>query len=156
VLPDPGTAARQLAPLIAVPLTAEPLTAEPVSDDDLAALRLVQRAAASAADALLSRTPVDTETVNALASGCRARIELTCDDDGRLRQTLAWNDPSVAARLARRLAAELAALDPHRLRRCARPECDLVFYDITRSRTQRWHAEDPCGWRERQRRRRAT
>jgi predicted RNA-binding Zn ribbon-like protein len=98
---------------------------------------------------------VDTAPINALAGGSRARIELAAAD-GRLRQALAWDDPSVAARLARRLAGELAGLDPQRLRRCARPECDLVFYDTTRSRTQRWHAEDPCGWRERQRRRRAT
>lgn len=81
---------------------------------------------------------------------------LTSDADGRLRQTLAWDDRSVAAGLARRLAAELASLEPKRLRRCARTECDLVFYDATRSRTQVWHAEDPCGWRERQLRRRAT
>src|SRR6266545_4823641 len=46
---------------------------------------------------------------------------------------------------------ELNALEPDRLRRCARPECDLIFYDTTRSHTRRWHAEDPCGWRERQR-----
>jgi predicted RNA-binding Zn ribbon-like protein len=57
----------------------------------------------------------------------------------------------LAAALARRLIEELNALEPDRLRRCARPECDLLFYDTTRSRTRRWHAEDPCGWRERQR-----
>jgi hypothetical protein len=27
----------------------------------------------------------------------------------------------------------------------------LLFYDSTKSRTRRWHAEDPCGRRERQR-----
>jgi hypothetical protein len=37
----------------------------------------------------------------------------------------------------------------------ARPECTLAFYDATRSATQRWHAERPCGLRERQRRHRA-
>jgi CGNR zinc finger len=145
-LPDPETAARQLPPL----------TSGPVTEDELPALRLLHRAAASASAALLAGTPVDTEPVNALASGSRAQITLAAGDDGRLWQVLAWDDPSVAAGLARRLAAELAALDPLRLRRCARPECDLVFYDTTRSRPQRWHAEDPCGWRERQRRRRSS
>jgi len=53
--------------------------------------------------------------------------------------------------LARHIIDELDALEPDRLRRCARPECDLLFYDTTRSCTRRWHAEDPCGWRERQR-----
>ncbi|WP_414710672.1 CGNR zinc finger domain-containing protein [Pseudonocardia sp.] len=42
----------------------------------------------------------------------------------------------------------------HRLRRCARTACDLLFYDTTRSRTRRWHVEDPCGWRECQHHRR--
>jgi predicted RNA-binding Zn ribbon-like protein len=56
--------------------------------------------------------------------------------------------------LARRLIEELAALEPNRLRRCARTACDLLFYDTTRSRTRRWHAEDPCGWRQRQQHRR--
>ncbi len=35
------------------------------------------------------------------------------------------------------------------------PDCAAVnALDTTRSRTRRWHAEDPCGWRERQRARR--
>ncbi|HYB26212.1 MAG TPA: CGNR zinc finger domain-containing protein [Solirubrobacteraceae bacterium] len=33
---------------------------------------------------------------------------------------------------------------------CERPECRLLFYGTTRSATQRWHAESPCGVRERQ------
>ncbi|MDQ6782700.1 MAG: CGNR zinc finger domain-containing protein [Actinomycetota bacterium] len=77
---------------------------------------------------------------------------------GASRETvpgLVWDDPSIAAGLARRLAEEVAAMEPNRLRRCARSECPLIFYDTTRSRTQRWHAEDPCGWRERQHHRRA-
>jgi predicted RNA-binding Zn ribbon-like protein len=49
---------------------------------------------------------------------------------------------------------ELAEIDPTRLRRCQRRECDLLFYDTTRSATRRWHAESPCGIRERQRRHR--
>jgi predicted RNA-binding Zn ribbon-like protein len=49
---------------------------------------------------------------------------------------------------------ELSEVEPTRLRRCARPECSLVFYDVTRSATQRWHDERPCGLRERQRRHR--
>lgn len=44
---------------------------------------------------------------------------------------------------------ELAACDPTRLKRCLRPECGLLFYDTTRNRSARWHAENPCGWRSR-------
>jgi predicted RNA-binding Zn ribbon-like protein len=52
--------------------------------------------------------------------------------------------------LACRIVAELGRLEPARLRHCAREACDLLFYDTTRSRTQRWHSESPCGLRERQ------
>jgi predicted RNA-binding Zn ribbon-like protein len=78
------------------------------------------------------------------------------DSGGTLRQELLWEDGSSAAQLARRLITELASLDPARLRQCGRPQCTLLFYDTTRSRTRRWHAEDPCGWRERDHARRAT
>src|SRR6266496_754417 len=61
-----------------------------------------------------------------------------------------------AAGLARRVIEELDAIDLSRLRQCQRKECDLLFLDMTRSRSQRWHAENPCGWLERQHRRRAT
>ncbi len=44
---------------------------------------------------------------------------------------------------------ELAACDSTRLKRCLRPECGLLFYDNTRNRSARWHAENPCGWRSR-------
>jgi predicted RNA-binding Zn ribbon-like protein len=60
------------------------------------------------------------------------------------------------ATLARQVALELGEIDPKRLKRCALPACDLLFYDTTRSGTRRWHAESPCGARERQRRYRAA
>jgi len=59
-----------------------------------------------------------------------------------------WDDASAAAGLARRLIEELAVTNPGRMRRCARAACGLLFYDTTRSRTRRWHAENPCGWRD--------
>jgi predicted RNA-binding Zn ribbon-like protein len=143
VLPDPATAARQLAPL----------GVGPVSAGELPALRRVQRATVQIVEALLHGDTPPLPPLNALARGSTAHIELTAGR-GRLHRELAWTDGSPASALARRLIEELAVLEPDRLRRCARPECDLVFYDATRSRTRRWHAEDPCGWRERQRHRR--
>jgi predicted RNA-binding Zn ribbon-like protein len=145
VLPDALTATRQLAQLIP----------RPVTRADLPALRHVHRIAVEAAAALLNTTPIDCSAINALAHESVARVEIVSDHDGTLRQSLAWEDPSISSYVARRLIEELAAADPRRLRRCARAECDLLFYDTTRSRTQRWHAEDPCGWRERQRQQRA-
>lgn len=72
------------------------------------------------------------------------------------RARLEWSEPTPTAALARRVALELGEIDVKRLKRCERPACDLVFYDTTRSGTRRWHAESPCGARERQRRYRAA
>lgn len=145
VLPSASVAARQLGPLIQ----------RPVTDADLPGLRRLQRAAAGAARALLRGDAPEVAGLNRLARGSRAHVELSVTG-GVLRQQLAWDDQSAAGYLARRVIGELAALDPGRLHECARRECTLLFYDTTRSRTRRWHAEDPCGWRERQRIRRTT
>jgi len=142
-LPDAATASRQLGTLIAGPVT----------EADLPHLRSLQRAAAQAVEALLAGEIPDCDPVNALARGSTGRAELVVSG-GELREHIAWADATAAAELARRLIGELAALDPSRLGRCARRECSLAFYDTTRSRTRRWHAEDPCGWRERQHARR--
>jgi predicted RNA-binding Zn ribbon-like protein len=140
ILPDATIASTQLAGVVDQPVVAA----------ELAALRRVQQAAAHAAEALLAGEPVDSGDLNALAAGSTAHVELDVTH-GATRRRLVWTDRSLTAALARRLIDELDALEPDRLRRCARPECDLLFYDTTRSRTRRWHAEDPCGWRERQR-----
>jgi predicted RNA-binding Zn ribbon-like protein len=140
ILPDAAVASAQLAEVVHEPIVAA----------DLADLRRLQRASAHAADAILAGEALDCAEVNALAAGSSARVELLVTD-GVPRRQLIWTDTSLAAALARRLIEELNGLEPHRLRRCARPECELLFYDTTRSRTRRWHAEDPCGWRERQR-----
>jgi predicted RNA-binding Zn ribbon-like protein len=144
VLPDPVAASRQLASVISLP----------VREADLPGLRDLQRFASRAVEALLDGALPEAGMLNDLASGSWAGARLTVSG-GSLRQDLAWHDVSVVGELARRLIEELAGLDPTRLRRCAREQCDLLFYDGTRSRTQRWHAEDPCGWRERQHSRRA-
>jgi predicted RNA-binding Zn ribbon-like protein len=140
ILPDATVAAAQLADVVE----------QPVGAADVADLRRLQRAAAHAAEAILVGDHLDCAEINALAADSSARVELVVTE-GMPRQELVWTDTSLAAALARRLVGELDALEPARLRRCARPECDLLFYDATRSRTRRWHAEDPCGWRERQR-----
>jgi predicted RNA-binding Zn ribbon-like protein len=140
ILPDATVASAQLAEVVH----------QHVAAADLADLRRLQRASVHAADAILAGEALDCAELNALAAGSRARIELIVTD-GIPRRHLIWTDTSLPAALTRRLIDELDALEPGRLRPCARPECDLLFYDTTRSRTRRWHAEDPCGWRERQR-----
>jgi predicted RNA-binding Zn ribbon-like protein len=91
-----------------------------------------------------------------LAETSIATVRLDAGDDHRLRAYLDWSEPTPAATLARRVALELGEIDVSRLKRCARPACNLVFYDTTRSGTRRWHAESPCGNRERQRRYRSA
>jgi predicted RNA-binding Zn ribbon-like protein len=140
ILPDATVASAQLAEVVD----------QPVAAADLADLRRLQQAAVHTAEAILAGAALDCAEINALAAGSYARIELIVTTRVPRRQ-LIWTDTSLAAALARRVIDELTALAPDRLRRCARPECDLLFYDTTRSRTRRWHAEDPCGWRERQR-----
>ncbi|HEX6446020.1 MAG TPA: CGNR zinc finger domain-containing protein, partial [Streptosporangiales bacterium] len=144
VFPDAATTGRQLAPL----------DVGPVSADELPALRRLQQATVQVVEALLHGDTPRLLPLNTLAGESTAHVELKFGD-GRLHRELAWTDGSPASALARRVIEELAALEPDRLRRCARTECDLLFYDTTRSRTRRWHAEDPCGWRERQRHRRS-
>ena len=140
ILPDVTVASAQLAEVVD----------QPVAAADLGELRRLQRAAVHAAEAMLGGEAPDCAEINALAADSTGRVELVVTQGVPHRQ-LIWTDTSLAAALARRLVDELNALEPDRLRRCARPECDLLFYDTTRSRTRRWHAEDPCGWRERQR-----
>jgi predicted RNA-binding Zn ribbon-like protein len=93
--------------------------------------------------------------INELAAGCTGTLRLVIT--GHAAQSAQnWHDPDPVAGLARRVIEEFGDIDLSRLRQCQRKECDLLFFDMTRSRSQRWHAENPCGWLERQHRRRAT
>jgi predicted RNA-binding Zn ribbon-like protein len=139
ILPDTVAASAQLAEVVDLP----------VAEADLADLRRLQRAAAQTAEAILAGEHLDCTEINTLACGSTARIKLVVAE-GLPRRQFVWTDVSPAAALARRLVEELGALEPDRLRRCDRSECSLLFYDSTKSRTRRWHAEDPCGRRERQ------
>jgi predicted RNA-binding Zn ribbon-like protein len=94
--------------------------------------------------------------LTSLAQLSVATVRLDVGESQTLRARLEWSEPTPTATLARRVALELGEIDVKRLKRCEQPACDLVFYDTTRSGTRRWHAESPCGARERQRRYRAA
>lgn len=125
---------------------------------DLAALRELHDTVVALVDGLLGARSVTRPAarLTAIAQPSVARVRLDAGNASRLQARLAWTDPTAAAALARAVALELGELDPARLRRCERPACELAFYDTTRSGTRRWHAESPCGARERQRRARAA
>lgn len=129
-----------------------PILEDPVDARELPALRAVQRAVVAIVDALIDGAQPPLEALNALSAREPAICALARHPDGRLHTTLRPKAASAAATLLVAVIRELGELEPGRLGRCARPECRLVFYDVSRSATQRWHAERPCGLRERQRR----
>lgn len=131
----------------------EPFLGDSVEEGQLDVVRALRRSVVAIVDALIDGSQAPLDDLNALAAREPAIYALEQDPDGRLRA--APRHASVTARLVFTVLGELGELDPARLRRCGRPECRLVFYDTTRSGTQRWHADRPCGLRERQRRHRA-
>lgn len=132
----------------------EPLLNDRLEPEDLEMIRAVHRQVVAIVDALIEGSHPPLERINALAERAPATHVLELGTDGHLSARFRPTRGSGAASLLAGVIRELAELDPARLRRCARPECRLVFYDRTRSGTQRWHAESPCGLRERQRRHR--
>jgi predicted RNA-binding Zn ribbon-like protein len=124
----------------------------------LRTLRELHNASVELVDALLGGRPLarPAARLTRLAEPSAATVRLEVGEGQRLRTRLEWSEPTSTATLARQVALELGEIDPKRLKRCALPACDLLFYDTTRSATRRWHAESPCGARERQRRYRAA
>jgi predicted RNA-binding Zn ribbon-like protein len=144
---------------LASPATAAQALSLPRRDtSELAALRELHKTIVQLVDGLLSGRPVARPAARLTrhAQPSIATVRLDVSDGRMLRARLEWSEPTPAATLARRVALELAEIDVARLKRCERAACNLVFYDTTRSGTRRWHAESPCGNRERQRRHRAA
>jgi predicted RNA-binding Zn ribbon-like protein len=132
----------------------KPFLDDPVDAEELAAVRALQRAVVAIVEALIDGSQPPLDALNARAAEEPVIYALERQPDRRLGASLRPKRASAAATLLVAVIRELSELEPSRLRRCARPECTLVFYDVTRSATQRWHAERPCGLRERQRRHR--
>jgi len=127
----------------------------PLREEDLVDLQRLAREVSEIANALQGRTePPAPQVLNELTQQVRGAPTLRFVD-GKPQVTMMWWAPTITSELARRIIEELGRCDPSRLRQCAREACSLLFYDTTRSNTQRWHAEDPCGWLERQARHRA-
>jgi predicted RNA-binding Zn ribbon-like protein len=135
---------------------AQALSLPRVSTSELRELRELHDAVVQLVDGLLSGRSVARPAawLTRLAQASSARVRLAGGEPGTVQARLEWHDATPTASLARRVALELGEIDVARLKRCERAACNLVFYDTTRSGTQRWHAESPCGARERQRRHR--
>jgi predicted RNA-binding Zn ribbon-like protein len=128
----------------------------PINPRDLAGVRAVQQAVVSVVDALIDGRQPALAALNALAAQQPAIYALTHGSGGHLHATPRPERRSAGGALLLAVMRDLSELNPSRLRRCARSECRLVFYDTSRSATQLWHAERPCGLRARQRRHRAN
>ncbi len=131
----------------------EPFLDDPLDVRGLRQVRALHRAVVDIAAAVIDGSPPPVDALNALAAREPVILALEPHGDG-LRTAVHATGAANIAKLVATVMDELSELEPSRLRRCARPECELVFYDTSRSGTQRWHAERPCGLRERQRRRR--
>ena len=153
--PDRGPTVHP-GPLASPATAAHALSLPRLDASELAALRELHATVVRLVDGLLSgrRVARPAARLTELARPSIATVRLDAGEDRALRAGLVWSEPAPGATLARRVALELAEIDVARLKRCERPACDLVFYDTTRSSTRRWHAESPCGNRERQRRHR--
>lgn len=144
---------------LATPATAtQALSLPPLGASQLGSLRELHKTVVQLVDGLLHRRSVarPAARLTKLARPSTATVRLGVSQDRTLHARLEWTEPTPAASLARRIALELGEIDTTRLKRCERPLCDLVFYDTSRSGTRRWHAESPCGNRERQRRHRTA
>ena len=149
IYPDPLAGAATAAQALGLP---RPDTSQ------LGTLSELHKTIVELVDCLLSGRPVarPAARLTRLAQESIATVRLDGGERQSLRARLEWSEPTPAATLARRVTVELGEIDVKRLKRCERPACDLDFYDTTRSGTRRWHAESPCGARERQRRYRAA
>jgi predicted RNA-binding Zn ribbon-like protein len=155
--PDRGPAIHP-DPLAGPATAARALGLRHLDSSQLGALRELHETIVQLVDGLLSgrRIARPAARLTSLAQPSIATVRLDVGEDQTLCALLEWSEPTPAATVARRIVLELAEIDAARLKRCERRACNLVFYDTTRSCTQRWHAESPCGNRERQRRYRAA
>jgi predicted RNA-binding Zn ribbon-like protein len=155
--PGPGPAIYP-EPLARSATAAQALGLPRLDASELGTLRALHETVIELVDGLLGGRPVTRAAarLTTLARPSVATVRLDVGERQTLRARFEWSEPTLAATLARRVAVELGAIDLERLKRCGRPACDLLFYDTTRSGTRRWHAESPCGARERQRRHRAA
>jgi predicted RNA-binding Zn ribbon-like protein len=124
-----------------------------LSSDILSRLAAWRAALCRLLDAVASGAkpkPDDLDLVNSAASPAKRIKSLT--STMAAEETILTEDP--VARLSALCIDELTRCDHRRIKKCARPECAMYFYDQTRNRSARWHADDPCGWRSRDERRR--
>jgi predicted RNA-binding Zn ribbon-like protein len=71
-------------------------------------------------------------------------LRQTFSTPGKVELSQVTGDP-VIGRITLTVAELIASGNWSRIRACANPLCNHVFYDTTRSRTQRWDSYEVCG-----------
>jgi predicted RNA-binding Zn ribbon-like protein len=124
-----------------------------VSGTDLALAKTLRRGIWNAAEALVDGgAPGETELAVINAVAARPPLVPNLTGPGLAR---GWREPSAEQALSD-VARDAVALlsDPAqraRLRRCASPDCALIFYDSSRPGRRRWCSTERCGDRMRAR-----
>jgi predicted RNA-binding Zn ribbon-like protein len=123
-----------------------------VTAADLAAARRLRRAIWNAADAVVDGGAPAAGDL-ALINEAAAQPPLVPRIDPTLGR--GWDDPRAEQALSDIARDAIALLsDPAqraRLRRCASPDCELIFYDSSRPGRRRWCSTERCGDRMRAR-----
>jgi predicted RNA-binding Zn ribbon-like protein len=109
-------------------------------------LDLVRAVRSDLLDLLDAHDPTDAAGNWAAFTGRIASITFQQDfaAPGEVGLRQVTGDP-VVGRIAQDVAALITAGNWSRLRLCANDVCREVFYDVTRSRTRRWHSYEYCG-----------
>src|SRR5258708_5576526 len=135
-LADPEEAARILRPF-------SPRGESTPSDDDLRRLQELRTdlmAAVTSAGSAAERTAWERVSQHAAAAPFRYAFP----GPGEVRVEPAAG-PMVVGNVIRSVAELIAAGNWSRIKACANAACVHVFYDTTRSRTQRWDSYEVCG-----------
>jgi len=117
------------------------------SDDDLRRLRELRAdlmAVAAPADPLTEREAWERVSRHAARAPFRYRFLFPGGGGAEVRAEPADGD-QVTSNIIRSVAELISSGDWSRIKACANPACAHVFYDATRSRTQRWDSYEVCG-----------
>jgi predicted RNA-binding Zn ribbon-like protein len=95
----------------------------------------------------------DIERGNAVAEGLHLSVQL--DESMPRLEAVEGGVNGALARLLAELATAQASRSLDRLKVCSADDCQFVFYDHSKSRTQRWCAMETCGNRVKTKRYRA-
>lgn len=143
-LRTPGDLQRWLRAALSVDTRANGLDLRLARDMRAAVWDLIE---ATLAGRSLPAAPLDTVNRSAAVPPLAPRL----DSAG----TVTWARPATAgaalSTVARDLVDLVAYADRSRIRVCAEPSCQLVFYDDSRSGGRRWCAPERCGDRVRAR-----